>query len=86
MRVLVVGDLSVITIFRIARLPQTGSNVVADGASIWVSGVAANLACVLRGLGAEVAVVGAVGADVFGRNLVSSGLRAASPTFSVCSP
>ena len=44
MRVLVVDDLSVITIFRIAHLPQTGSNVVADGASIWVSGVAANLA------------------------------------------
>jgi sugar/nucleoside kinase (ribokinase family) len=65
--VLVVGDLSVITLFRIARLPQPGSNVVADGASIWVSGVAANLAWALRGLGAEVAVVGAVGADVFGR-------------------
>jgi sugar/nucleoside kinase (ribokinase family) len=66
-RVLIVGDLSVVTTFRIARLPQPGSNVVADGTAVSISGVAANLAWALRGLGAEVAIVGAVGADVFGR-------------------
>lgn len=69
MKTLIVGDLSVIASYAIDRLPDAGSNLVAKGCNLAVSGVAANIAWDIRDL-AEVAVVGAVGSDAFGSWIV----------------
>lgn len=67
MRALVAGDLAVVTLLGIAEMPRPGDNLVAGSAAVYASGVAANIAWNLRDLVDDVAVLGTVGDDVFGR-------------------
>src|SRR6266480_3194609 len=61
----------------IAHVPAAGELVMADGMLLTVGGCAANAAVDLAKMGVPVAVVGRVGADVFGR-VVTDILREAS--------
>src|SRR4051794_19531010 len=58
----------------IAHLPEAGELVLADKLLLTIGGCAANVAVDLANLGASAAVVGLVGADVFGR-IVADMLR-----------
>ena len=66
MRALVVGDLAVVVSGRIDGLPIAGENVVLRDGRTFVSGVGANVALNLRGLGLEVSVAGGIGRDPLG--------------------
>ena len=70
MKVLVAGDLAVVTLLDVAALPRPGDNLVAHSAAVYASGVAANIAWTLRDLVDGVAVLGAVGDDLFGHYLL----------------
>jgi sugar/nucleoside kinase (ribokinase family) len=75
-RVLVVGDLMTVVTGRVARFPRSGENVVLEGAALYASGVAANISMNLAALGVEAVIVGAVGADGPGEQVLAE-LRAA---------
>jgi ribokinase len=66
----VVGDLMVVTMGGVSRMPESGQNVVLRDPSVHVSGVGANVALNLRALGVEVSVVSAVGDDAVGDRVV----------------
>ena len=70
MRVLVVGDLAAVLTASVERLPRAGENFLLPGAALYASGVAANLAWNLRGLGFEVDIAGAVGGDALGEHVL----------------
>jgi sugar/nucleoside kinase (ribokinase family) len=71
MRVLVVGDLAVVIASPVARLPEPGENFLLPSPGIYASGVAANLAWDLRGLGMDVDVASGVGRDALGDFLLA---------------
>ncbi|MGH2682508.1 MAG: carbohydrate kinase family protein [Actinomycetota bacterium] len=66
MRVLVIGDLAVVIASHVGRLPEAGENFLLQRPGIYASGVGANLAWDLRGLGFEVEVASGVGGDPLG--------------------
>ena len=66
MSVLVVGDLAVVVSSTVPRLARAGENFLLPDPQVHASGVGANLAWDLRGLGVESAVAGAVGRDGLG--------------------
>lgn len=66
-KVLVVGSLNVDTIAAVSALPRPGETVIADWSAVQAGGKGANQAVAARAAGAEVALVGAVGADDHGR-------------------
>ncbi len=74
-RILVVGDLMIVTLGGVERMPEPGENVVLRDASVHVSGVGANVALDLVALGVDVTLVSAVGEDALGDRIVSE-LRA----------
>ena len=67
----------------IAHLPEAGELVLADKLLLTIGGCAANVAVDLAKLGAAAAVVGLVGADVFG-GVVAEMLRRAAWTCRPC--
>jgi sugar/nucleoside kinase (ribokinase family) len=69
----------------IARLPAAGELVMADGMLLTIGGCAANAAVDLAKMGVPVAIVGRVGADVFGR-VVTDILREADVDVSCIKP
>jgi ribokinase len=70
-RVVVVGDLMTLVAGRVRRFPVPGENVVLEDTRTYSSGVAANIALNLRALGVDVTVLGAVGADAAGEQVLS---------------
>ncbi|PZF84694.1 ribokinase [Jiangella anatolica] len=71
-RVVVVGSLNVDRTFRVDRLPAAGHTIHAHGRSTAAGGKGANQAVAAALLGADVALVGAVGGDQGGADLVAS--------------
>lgn len=69
-RVLVVGSLNMDLLVHVPRLPARGETVVGGGLLAAPGGKGANQAVAARRLGAEVALLGHVGADAFGTTLV----------------
>ena len=74
MNALVVGDLMVAVSGRVERVALAGDNLVLDDPALHVTGVAANIALNLAGLGVHVAVASAVGRDALG-DMVLAELR-----------
>jgi ribokinase len=70
--VCVVGSANVDLVFRAARLPGTGETVAAHRFAEGCGGKGANQAVMAARLGAGVCLVGRVGADSFGRLLLSN--------------
>jgi ribokinase len=71
-RVVVVGDLMVVTLGRVDRMPRPGENVVLHEPSVHVSGVGANVALNLRALGLDVTLVSAVGQDALADRVLAT--------------
>jgi ribokinase len=75
--VVVAGNLTIDLILRgLGSLPSWGQEVVAEGRASAVAGQAGNLALTLAGLGVPTQVVGAVGDDAAGGEIVSALARA----------
>ena len=71
-RVVVVGDLMVVTVGGVDRMPTPGENVVLHDPSVHVSGVGANVALNLSVLGRRVGMVGAVGEDALADRVLAT--------------
>ncbi|SEE89902.1 ribokinase [Jiangella alba] len=71
-RVVVVGSLNVDRTFRVERLPAAGHTIHARSSSTAAGGKGANQAVAAALLGADVALVGAVGRDRGGDDLLAS--------------
>lgn len=71
-RVAVVGSLMMDLVVRSPRLPELGESLIASGFQTFVGGKGGNQATAARRLGAEVAMVGRVGDDEFGRAIVAN--------------
>lgn len=69
-RVVVAGSINMDVVTRVRRFPRPGETVLADGAALTPGGKGANQAVAARRCGAEVALVGRVGADAFGDSLL----------------
>jgi ribokinase len=69
-RICVVGSLNIDLVVKAARLPRVGETISGGAFSTFPGGKGANQAVGAARLGAEVAMVGRVGADAFGRELV----------------
>jgi len=65
-RVVVVGSLNIDLVTRVERLPKPGETVVGSGLERWAGGKGANQAVAAAAAGAEVVMVGRVGADEAG--------------------
>ncbi|MFO0844060.1 MAG: ribokinase [Gemmataceae bacterium] len=65
-RVVVVGSINVDLTFRVQRLPQPGETLAGRAFDVGHGGKGANQAVMAARLGAEVALLGAVGDDAFG--------------------
>jgi ribokinase len=65
-RVVVVGSLNIDLVTRVERLPKPGETVVGSGLERWAGGKGANQAVAAAAAGAEVVMVGCVGADEAG--------------------
>ncbi len=72
---IVVGAINVDLVVRAPRLPRPGETVVGPGVEYFGGGKGANAAVAASRIGAEVALVGAVGDDDLGRNAIAE-LRA----------
>ncbi|HYO84873.1 MAG TPA: PfkB family carbohydrate kinase [Dermatophilaceae bacterium] len=66
-RVVVIGSLNVDIVALVERLPRPGETVLGRDLTRWAGGKGANQAVAARAAGAEVAMVGCVGADEPGR-------------------
>ncbi|WP_116947381.1 ribokinase [Jiangella endophytica] len=71
-RIVVVGSLNVDRTYRVDRLPAAGHTIHATSRSTAAGGKGANQAVAAALLGADVALVGAVGTDAGGDDLVAS--------------
>ena len=69
-RVCVLGSLNMDLVVKAARLPRVGETVSGGAFATFAGGKGANQAVAASRLGAEVTMVGRVGADAFGRQLV----------------
>ena len=69
--VVVVGSLNQDLVARVPRIPAPGETVLAAGHATFAGGKGANQATAAARLGARVAMVGRVGDDDFGRQLVA---------------
>jgi ribokinase len=70
--VLVVGSLNADLVVRTARFPSPGETIQGNDLAIIPGGKGANQAFAVSRLGANVAMVGRVGMDVFGTNLIEN--------------
>ena len=71
-KIVVLGSISMDFIARAPRLPKTGETVIAGSFVQMQGGKGANQAVACARLGAEVAIIGRVGADAFGDALLES--------------
>lgn len=71
-RITVVGSLNMDLVVKARRLPQAGETVSGGTFGTFPGGKGANQAVAAARLGARVAMVGRVGADAFGRQLVDA--------------
>jgi ribokinase len=69
--VLIVGDLAVVVAASVPRLPRAGENFLLPEPRVYTSGVGANLAWNLRGLGIDAEVAGGVGRDGPGEQILA---------------
>lgn len=72
MKVLVVGSLNVDLVSNVSRVPHMGETIYGDGFSINCGGKGANQAIAASKIGAETALIGSVGNDIFGERLISN--------------
>ncbi|OLS63272.1 ribokinase [Pseudomonas putida] len=70
-RVVVVGSLNMDLVVRAGRLPQAGETLAGDSFFTVPGGKGANQAVAAARLGAQVAMVGCVGDDAYGRQLLA---------------
>ncbi|MGD1826427.1 ribokinase [Chromobacterium violaceum] len=68
-RVLVVGSINMDLVVTARRMPKLGETLLGDGFATHPGGKGANQAVAAARLGAEVALLGCVGDDAFGRDL-----------------
>ncbi|MEN3812758.1 PfkB family carbohydrate kinase [Chromobacterium piscinae] len=68
-RVLVVGSINMDLVASAKRMPKLGETLLGDGFATYPGGKGANQAVAAARLGAEVALLGCVGDDAFGRDL-----------------
>lgn len=71
-RVVVLGSLNMDLVVSLSRLPRTGETVIGDRLQRFPGGKGANQAVAAARLGADVAMVGRVGNDSFGDELLSN--------------
>ena len=72
-RIAVIGSLNMDLVVRAPRIPKPGETILgADDLQMIPGGKGANQACASARLGAEVAMVGRVGDDTFGEQLINS--------------
>ena len=79
-RITVAGSLNMDFVVQVERLPQPGETVLGGGFVTLPGGKGANQACAAGRLGGRVRMLGRVGDDVFGRELVESLGRAGVDT------
>lgn len=72
MRVLVVGSINMDIVMETGKIPKPGETVTGRGLSLICGGKGANQATAAAKLGAEVKMIGAVGNDVFGKQLIQN--------------
>jgi ribokinase len=68
----VVGSLNMDFVVQVAALPRPGETVIGSGFSTLPGGKGANQACAAGKLGGRARMVGRVGSDVFGQQLIES--------------
>lgn len=71
-KVAVVGSLNVDLVCRARRRPDTGETLIGDAFDIFTGGKGFNQATAAARLGAEVTLIGSVGADLFGDMLLAA--------------
>ena len=71
-KVAVVGSLNVDLVCRAPRRPDTGETLIGDAFDIFTGGKGFNQATAAARLGAEVTLIGSVGADLFGDMLLAA--------------
>src|SRR6266699_3556783 len=71
-RILVLGSLNMDLVVTVPRLPRPGETVLGERLGRYPGGKGANQAVAAARLGGQVAMVGRVGADDFGRELVEN--------------
>ena len=71
-KVTVVGSLNVDLVCRAPRRPDTGETLIGDAFDIFTGGKGFNQATAAARLGAEVTLIGSVGADLFGDMLLAA--------------
>ena len=71
-KVTVVGSLNVDLVCRASRRPDTGETLIGDAFDIFTGGKGFNQATAAARLGAEVTLIGSVGADLFGDMLLAA--------------
>src|SRR5262245_2100650 len=71
-RIVVLGSLNMDLVLPLARLPRSGETVIGERMRRFPGGKGANQAVAAARLGAEVVMVGRVGADAFGDELLAS--------------
>ena len=74
-KIAVIGSINMDLVTTAPRFPAVGETLLGSGFAQFMGGKGANQAVAAARLGAEVALVGAVGDDVFGRELLA-GLQA----------
>jgi len=79
----IAGSLNMDFVVQVERLPQPGETVLGGGFVTLPGGKGANQACAAGRLGGRVRMLGRVGDDVFGRQLVESLARAGVDTSTV---
>ena len=71
-RIVVIGSLNMDFVVNLPRTPKAGETLSADTLDLIPGGKGANQACAAGKLGADVAMIGAVGADTYGDRLLDS--------------
>lgn len=74
-RILVIGSLNMDLVVRAPRHPQVGETIIGSEFSTFPGGKGANQAVAAARLGAPVTMIGKVGADAFGAELLQTAVR-----------
>lgn len=71
-KIIVIGSLNMDLVVRATRIPLAGETVAGDGFRIIPGGKGANQAVAVARMGGTVSLIGCVGADLFGRQLIDN--------------